>query len=73
VAQLGARFHGMEEVIGSIPIRSTNQPNNLADSQNGTNQFYTETHKTRYTTHLPDLTADRNFGERQYMLYVIKT
>jgi hypothetical protein len=25
VAQLGARFHGMEEVIGSIPIRSTNQ------------------------------------------------
>ena len=33
VAQLGARFHGMEEVIGSIPIRSTNQPTNLADSQ----------------------------------------
>ena len=29
VAQLGARFHGMEEVIGSIPIRSTNQFNNL--------------------------------------------
>jgi hypothetical protein len=26
VAQLGARFHGMEEVIGSIPIRSTNFP-----------------------------------------------
>jgi hypothetical protein len=26
VAQLGARFHGMEEVIGSIPIRSTNHP-----------------------------------------------
>jgi hypothetical protein len=25
VAQLGARFHGMEEVIGSIPIRSTNK------------------------------------------------
>jgi hypothetical protein len=24
VAQLGARFHGMEEVIGSNPIRSTN-------------------------------------------------
>jgi hypothetical protein len=23
VAQLGARFHGMEEVIGSIPTRST--------------------------------------------------
>ena len=30
VAQLGARFHGMEEVIGSIPIRSTNQINKLA-------------------------------------------
>ncbi len=29
VAQLGARFHGMEEVIGSIPIRSTNSFNNL--------------------------------------------
>ena len=29
VAQLGARFHGMEEVIGSIPIRSTNPFNNL--------------------------------------------
>ena len=25
MAQLGARFHGMEEVIGSIPIRSTNK------------------------------------------------
>jgi hypothetical protein len=24
VAQLGARFHGMEEVTGSIPVRSTN-------------------------------------------------
>ena len=23
--------NGMEEVIGSIPIRSTNKPNNLAD------------------------------------------
>ena len=26
VAQLGARFHGMEEVVGSIPTRSTNRP-----------------------------------------------
>jgi hypothetical protein len=26
VAQLGARFHGMEEVTGSIPVRSTNNP-----------------------------------------------
>jgi hypothetical protein len=32
VAQLGARFHGMEEVIGSIPIRSTNYFNNIADT-----------------------------------------
>jgi hypothetical protein len=32
VAQLGARFHGMEEVIGSIPIRSTKSLNNLAVS-----------------------------------------
>ncbi len=27
VAQLGARFHGMEEVVGSIPTRSTNYAN----------------------------------------------
>ena len=26
VAQLGARFHGMEEVVGSIPTRSTKSP-----------------------------------------------
>ena len=32
VAQLGARFHGMEEVIGSIPIRSTKYFNNLRAS-----------------------------------------
>src|SRR5215813_5242871 len=29
VAQLGARFHGMEEVVGSIPTRSTKFLNNL--------------------------------------------
>jgi hypothetical protein len=29
VAQLGARFHGMEEVVGSIPTRSTISLNNL--------------------------------------------
>ena len=29
VAQLGARFHGMEEVVGSIPTRSTNLSNHL--------------------------------------------
>jgi hypothetical protein len=26
---LGARFHGMEEVVGSIPTRSTKSLNNL--------------------------------------------
>ncbi len=26
VAQLGARFHGMEEVVGSNPTRSTKDP-----------------------------------------------
>lgn len=31
MAQLGARFHGMEEVTGSIPVRSTNQFNNIAE------------------------------------------
>jgi hypothetical protein len=36
VAQLGARFHGMEEVIGSIPIRSTNNPTKM-------NHFHTQT------------------------------
>ena len=30
VAQLGARFHGMEEVVGSIPTRSTKLLNGLA-------------------------------------------
>jgi hypothetical protein len=29
VAQLGARFHGMEEVVGSIPTRSTKSLNDL--------------------------------------------
>ena len=29
VAQLGARFHGMEEVVGSIPTRSTKSLSNL--------------------------------------------
>ncbi len=36
VAQLGARFHGMEEVAGSIPARSTNslkKTNNNLDWQ----------------------------------------
>ena len=30
VAQLGARFHGMEEVVGSNPTRSTNFPQCLS-------------------------------------------
>src|SRR5579859_1257297 len=29
VAQLGARFHGMEEVVGSIPTRSTKSHHHL--------------------------------------------
>ncbi len=29
---LGARFHGMEEVVGSIPTRSTKYTNNLAET-----------------------------------------
>jgi hypothetical protein len=32
VAQLGARFHGMEEVVGSIPTRSTKLPQHLPAS-----------------------------------------
>ena len=31
MAQLGARFHGMEEVVGSIPTRSTNKPIKIRD------------------------------------------
>src|ERR1700679_537928 len=33
--------NGMEEVIGSIPIRSTNQTNNFADSQKRRDAFDT--------------------------------
>lgn len=33
VAQLGARFHGMEEVVGSIPTRSTNFNRLLDDAR----------------------------------------
>src|SRR5271154_7079270 len=39
VAQLGARFHGMEEVIGSIPIRSTNNPIKMNHFQTRTSSF----------------------------------
>jgi hypothetical protein len=39
VAQLGARFHGMEEVIGSIPIRSTNNPFKMNHLQTQTSSF----------------------------------
>ena len=40
MAQLGARFHGMEEVIGSIPIRSTNNPYKMNDFQFQASSFY---------------------------------
>ena len=33
MAQLGARFHGMEEVVGSIPTRSTIIPIQLTSRQ----------------------------------------
>jgi hypothetical protein len=36
VAQLGARFHGMEEVVGSIPTRSTKSKTRI----NRTSQRY---------------------------------
>jgi hypothetical protein len=39
VAQLGARFHGMEEVVGSIPTRSTKTINNLDRNFWESNQF----------------------------------
>ena len=38
VAQLGARFHGMEEVAGSIPARSTkllNKSDGAVDNRRG--------------------------------------
>jgi hypothetical protein len=40
VAQLGARFHGMEEVVGSIPTRSTKLPNNLDRANRVTQNFF---------------------------------
>jgi hypothetical protein len=43
VAQLGARFHGMEEVIGSIPIRSTTLT--PAESKSYSNRFEEQTQK----------------------------
>ena len=37
VAQLGARFHGMEEVVGSIPTRSTKSHQKLSAPAIGAN------------------------------------
>jgi hypothetical protein len=42
VAQLGARFHGMEEVIGSIPIRSTKPSQQLRAKLPGTLAIFRE-------------------------------
>ncbi len=39
MAQLGARFHGMEEVVGSIPTRSTKSLNGLARTAISALQF----------------------------------
>jgi hypothetical protein len=44
VAQLGARFHGMEEVTGSIPVRSTNQSSSLANRQEKRDALVLELH-----------------------------
>ena len=48
ISSIEAR-NGMEEVIGSIPIRSTNKPNNLADSQKkrDTLSIYVGSHAAR--------------------------
>ena len=35
MAQLGARFHGMEEVVGSIPTRSTKYLKQLRGGERG--------------------------------------
>ena len=43
MAQLGARFHGMEEVIGSIPIRST-KPLLISDIRIGSTAFSVTAH-----------------------------
>ena len=47
VAQLGARFHGMEEVIGSIPIRSTNKLFKISDLE-----WYIPTGYPKFWLHL---------------------
>jgi hypothetical protein len=53
VAQLGARFHGMEEVIGSIPIRSTNNSIKM-------NLFQTRRREERQGP--PERDVDASFG-----------
>ena len=35
MGQLGHKEHGIHEVMGSIPIRSTNSDNNLANDLSG--------------------------------------
>ena len=39
VAQLGARFHGMEEVVGSNPTRSTKSPIRINSDPNANPQL----------------------------------
>ena len=42
MAQLGARFHGMEEVTGSIPVRSTNKPSQINHLQPLPNSIFVD-------------------------------
>ena len=51
VAQLGARFHGMEEVAGSIPARSTNLPNQLDKQESWTACFRSTPRSGRLRPH----------------------
>src|SRR6185437_4896320 len=44
VAQLGARFHGMEEVVGSIPTRSTIKSMTYGDSLLQFGRIWAQTH-----------------------------
>ena len=61
VAQLGARFHGMEEVIGSIPIRSTTLT--LAESKSYSRCSEEQNGKQGHKKGTIKNTIDRDQGE----------
>ena len=58
MAQLGARFHGMEEVVGSIPTRSTIF--SITYSQAGESSFASVRFIIRQENHLRKLTKPRS-------------